>query len=102
MDVGIEIAFFYRGIRTPYAGKKHQALQDHRGVLQKNQEATMAYTVGEMAKRLGVPASTLRYYDKEGLLPFVGRSSGGIRAESCIPPLGPVSSRSRLSYVISA
>ncbi len=32
----------------------------------------MAYTVGEMAKRLGVPASTLRYYDKEGLLPFVG------------------------------
>ena len=39
----------------------------------------MAYTVGEMAKRLGVPASTLRYYDKEGLLPFVGRSSGGIR-----------------------
>lgn len=39
----------------------------------------MAYTVGEMARRLGVPASTLRYYDKEGLLPFVGRSSGGIR-----------------------
>lgn len=37
------------------------------------------YTVGEMAKRLGVPASTLRYYDKEGLLPFVERSSGGIR-----------------------
>lgn len=39
----------------------------------------MAYTVGEMARRLGVPASTLRYYDKEGLLPFVGRSAGGIR-----------------------
>ena len=39
----------------------------------------MVYTVGEMAKRLGVPASTLRYYDKEGLLPFVERSSGGIR-----------------------
>ena len=37
------------------------------------------YTVGEMAKMLGVPASTLRYYDKEGLLPFVGRSAGGIR-----------------------
>lgn len=37
------------------------------------------YTVGEMAKMLGVPASTLRYYDKEGLLPFVGRSTGGIR-----------------------
>lgn len=37
------------------------------------------YTVGEMAKVLGIPASTLRYYDKEGLLPFVERSSGGIR-----------------------
>ena len=32
-----------------------------------------------MAKLLGVTASTLRYYDKEGLLPFVERSSGGIR-----------------------
>lgn len=39
----------------------------------------MAYTVGEMAKRLDVPASTLRYYDKEGLLPFVSRSPGGMR-----------------------
>ncbi|MGN0799218.1 MAG: MerR family transcriptional regulator [Christensenellales bacterium] len=39
----------------------------------------MFYTVGEMAKRLGVPPSTLRYYDKEGLLPFVERSSSGIR-----------------------
>ena len=39
----------------------------------------MVYTVGEMAKLLSIPASTLRYYDKEGLLPFVERSSGGIR-----------------------
>ena len=39
----------------------------------------MVYTVGEMAKLLGVTASPLRYYDKEGLLPFVERSSGGIR-----------------------
>lgn len=39
----------------------------------------MIYTVGEMAKSLGVPSSTLRYYDKEGLLPFVERSSSGIR-----------------------
>ena len=39
----------------------------------------MIYTVDEMAQKLGVPASTLRYYDKEGLLPFVERSSGGIR-----------------------
>ena len=39
----------------------------------------MIYTVGEMAKRLGVAPSTLRYYDQEGLHPFVERSSGGIR-----------------------
>lgn len=39
----------------------------------------MMYTVGEMAKKLGVAPSTLRYYDKEGLLPFVERSGGGIR-----------------------
>ena len=39
----------------------------------------MLYTVGEMAKLLGIPTSTLRYYDKEGLLPFVERSEGGIR-----------------------
>ena len=39
----------------------------------------MMFTVGEMAKLLGVPPSTLRYYDKEGLLPFVERSPGGMR-----------------------
>lgn len=39
----------------------------------------MMYTVGEMAKLLKVAPSTLRYYDKEGLLPFVERSSGGMR-----------------------
>ncbi|WP_405381083.1 MerR family transcriptional regulator [Phascolarctobacterium sp.] len=39
----------------------------------------MYYTIGEMAKLLHIATSTLRYYDKEGLLPFVERSSGGIR-----------------------
>ena len=39
----------------------------------------MVYTVGEIAKKIGVAPSTLRYYDKEGLLPFVERSNGGIR-----------------------
>lgn len=39
----------------------------------------MVYTVGETAKVLGVAPSTIRYYDKEGLLPFVERSGGGIR-----------------------
>ena len=39
----------------------------------------MVYTVGEMVKMLEVLAFTLRYYDKERLLPFVERSPGGMR-----------------------
>ena len=39
----------------------------------------MLYTIGEMAKTLGLPTSTLRFYDKKGLLPFMERSSGGMR-----------------------
>lgn len=39
----------------------------------------MLYTVGEMAKLLDIAPSKLRYYDKEGLLPFVERSKGGMR-----------------------
>ncbi len=39
----------------------------------------MLYTIGDAAKKLGVQPSTLRYYDKEGLLPNMERSSGGAR-----------------------
>lgn len=39
----------------------------------------MIYTVGEIANKLNIAPSTIRYYDKEGLIPFVERSSGGIR-----------------------
>ena len=39
----------------------------------------MLYTVGEMARQLKIAPSTLRYYDKEGLLPFLERSDGGMR-----------------------
>ncbi len=39
----------------------------------------MFYTAGEAAKILGVAPSTLRYYDKEGLLPFVEKTKSGIR-----------------------
>ncbi|MFP7493946.1 MerR family transcriptional regulator [Terribacillus saccharophilus] len=37
------------------------------------------YTISEVAKELNVTAYTLRYYDKEGLLPFVERTSKGQR-----------------------
>lgn len=39
----------------------------------------MVYTIGEMSKLLGINTSTLRYYEQEGLLPFVERTSGGVR-----------------------
>ena len=39
----------------------------------------MNYSIGEVSRMFGLPQSTLRYYDKEGLLPFVERPSGGIR-----------------------
>ena len=33
-------------------------------------------TIGELAARTGLPTSTLRYYDRIGLLPATGRSGG--------------------------
>lgn len=38
----------------------------------------MVYTIGQMAEKMQVAPSTLRYYDKEGLLPFLERSESGI------------------------
>lgn len=39
----------------------------------------MAYSIKEVSEMLGIPASTIRYYDKEGLLPFVERGESGYR-----------------------
>jgi DNA-binding transcriptional MerR regulator len=35
--------------------------------------------IGELARRSGLPVKTLRYYEDLGLLPAIGRSSGGYR-----------------------
>ncbi|AND38245.1 MerR family transcriptional regulator [Cytobacillus oceanisediminis] len=37
------------------------------------------YTISEVAKELNLTVYTLRYYDKEGLMPFVGRTPSGNR-----------------------
>lgn len=34
------------------------------------------YTIGEISEMCGLPISTLRYYDKEGLFPDLKRVSG--------------------------
>jgi len=37
------------------------------------------YSIGEIAKFMGLTTHTLRFYDKEGLLPNVRKNSAGIR-----------------------
>ncbi|MGG4218126.1 MerR family transcriptional regulator [Paenibacillus jamilae] len=37
------------------------------------------YSISEVAKELNLTAYALRYYDKEGLMPFVERTSSGTR-----------------------
>ncbi|MEC0182354.1 MerR family transcriptional regulator [Paenibacillus peoriae] len=37
------------------------------------------YSIREVQIKSGLPASTLRYYEKEGILPDVGRDEGGRR-----------------------
>lgn len=39
----------------------------------------MNYTIRQVAERMGVTVPTLRYYDKEGLLPFVDKKPNGTR-----------------------
>ncbi|MBX4266658.1 MerR family transcriptional regulator [Clostridium estertheticum] len=44
----------------------------------------MKYSIGEVAKKFNLSASTLRYYDKEGLFPNLERLESGIRSFSDI------------------
>ncbi|MCT1905327.1 MerR family transcriptional regulator [Oceanobacillus sojae] len=37
------------------------------------------YSISEAAKKLNLTVYTLRYYDKEGLMPFVERTASGTR-----------------------
>ena len=39
----------------------------------------MNYSIGEVSRMFGLPQSTLRYYDKEGLLPHIQRQGTSIR-----------------------
>ena len=39
----------------------------------------MTYTIKEASDITGIPATTLRYYDKEGILPFLERKESGHR-----------------------
>ncbi|NOU81389.1 MerR family transcriptional regulator [Paenibacillus sp. LMG 31459] len=39
----------------------------------------MAYTIRDIVERTGITAYTLRYYEKEGVLPAVDRDTNGVR-----------------------
>lgn len=39
----------------------------------------MNYTIKQVAEKMGVTVPTLRYYDKEGLLPFIDKKPNGTR-----------------------
>lgn len=39
----------------------------------------MEYSIKDMAEHMGVTAHTLRYYEKEGIIPFVDRDDQGNR-----------------------
>lgn len=39
----------------------------------------MSLTIGQVAEKMNISAYTLRYYEKEGLLPFVHRDANGVR-----------------------
>ena len=39
----------------------------------------MGYSFGQVAEKMGLTAHTLRYYEKEGLLPFVKKTGSGLR-----------------------
>lgn len=42
-------------------------------LMYRKEEDKMYYTIGEVAKMFNLTPSTIRYYDKEGLLHFVER-----------------------------
>lgn len=61
-------ACFYVGPeRSPAAGTTEQ-----RG-------GTMTYTISQAAEKAGISVYTLRYYDKEGLMPFLDKLEDGTR-----------------------
>ncbi len=47
--------------------------------LEVNFKVKQQMKIGELAERTGIPASTIRYYEKEGLLPKAQRGANGYR-----------------------
>ena len=52
------------------------------------------FQIGQLATKLAVPVETIRYYEREGLLPKPARSSGNFRLYSTIE-------RERLEFILN-
>ena len=48
-------------------------------------DKTPKYTVKEVAQIMKISAHTVRYYDNEGLIPFVSRTLSSLSAPSPVP-----------------
>jgi len=55
---------------------------------------SMPHRIGELASHLGVPVETIRYYEREGLLPKPARTKGNYRLYS-------QNERERLEFVLN-
>ncbi|GEO48508.1 transcriptional regulator [Companilactobacillus paralimentarius] len=43
------------------------------------QEMITTYSIGEVAEKFGLSLPTIRYYDKEGLIPNLNKNEAGVR-----------------------
>jgi Predicted transcriptional regulators len=43
------------------------------------QEMAVTYSIGEVAEMFGLSVPTIRYYDKEGLIPNLNKNAAGVR-----------------------
>ena len=60
--------------------------------------------IGELAERTGIPASTIRYYEREGLLPKAQRGANGYRVyqDSALERLDLVQLGQNLGFSLDA
>jgi DNA-binding transcriptional MerR regulator len=64
----------------------------------------MNMKIGELAERTGIPASTIRYYEKENLLPKAQRGANGYRVyqDSALERLDLIQLGQKLGFSLEA
>jgi MerR family copper efflux transcriptional regulator len=72
--------------------------------LQVNLKVKPKMKIGELAARSGMPASTIRYYEQEGLLPRASRGANGYRVyqESALEQLNLIDTGQKLGFTLDA